>query len=100
MKRNRDHVPIYIGYEDDGLDPPIRQTVTFESCVFDDMAFGQDFLADNALGDTTAKLSYADSLTDFATMIVATHPSNTVIVRDCVFQNGNNVDSNVRTRVS
>lgn len=117
-KWNAEFIPIFIGYEDDWKDPNIRQTVTFESCVFEeidlgnalaakDISYANDYdLPNNDVigpingsndpnnGNTYAK-RYAN-YTDFSTLILATGPANTVVVRDCVFRNGNdNQDEDV-----
>ena len=82
-----DFTPVVIGYNNDTLgrkldDPPIRQTVTFESCVFFNMRFGQNTVVNN--DDDTPNA--AENYTDITTLFMATHPANTLIIRDCVFR--------------
>lgn len=78
-QRSVGSTPIIIDYQPAvrDTDLTIRQTVTFESCVFEDMEYGRNevqFRAANLPSDT-------------ATLVLATHPWNTVIFRDCVFRN-------------
>ena len=65
--------PIHLGYRgDDEQDPRMHQTVTFESCIFEDMTFYQN-------ADATEQ-------EDVAALINATFSSNTVVVKDCIFR--------------
>lgn len=50
----------------------MHQTVTFESCIFEDITFYQD-------ADATEQ-------EDVAALINATYSSNTVVVKDCIFR--------------
>uniref|UniRef100_A0A7S3L0V6 Right handed beta helix domain-containing protein n=1 Tax=Amphora coffeiformis TaxID=265554 RepID=A0A7S3L0V6_9STRA len=55
--------------------PDVRQVVTFERCIFQNLVFGSNNLIS---GEEYPMLT---------TLIMATHPKNTLIVRDCVFRN-------------
>ena len=46
----------------------IKQQVTFQGCLFEDIEFG-------------------GNLEETATMVKATHPANTVTFRECIFRN-------------
>lgn len=97
LQRSGDKVPMLIGYENDWKDPNIRQTVTFESCLFEDLDFGSKFIPDSAVLDDKLRFNYGRNYSEFSVMILATDPSNTVILRDCTFRNGNdNVGRAVR----
>lgn len=73
--------------------------MTFESCIFEEMDFGSMFSPQRDIAGTDLNRQGTDFGKDYAkvsTMILATHPSNTVIIRDCVFRNGNiNLDREV-----
>lgn len=95
QKSHRGSIPIFIGYDDLWKDPNIRQTVTFESCLFEDMDLGSTFAPKDQYWETAfSKLS--EHYHEFASLIVATHASNTVVLRDCTFRVGN---ENVKTAV-
>lgn len=89
-----DFVPFQIVYSEELVDryyyvPNLHQTVTFENCVFENMAFGAPVdLHDDA---DYIKPSYLD----FATLFLVTHAENTIVIRNSVFRN-NRVAGKVR----
>ena len=62
----------FTGYLDK---PGIRQSVTFENCIFEDLQYGP--VQVDMLGGESATVS---------TIILATDVHNTVIFRDCLFR--------------
>lgn len=85
-QRNGDFIPIFIGneYAD-------HQRVTFEGCVFEDLNFGNYFAAeeDKSVPEFGFYRDYVSNYSDTSTLILATSPSNTLIIRNSVFRNGN-----------
>lgn len=72
------------------VDPSVRQNVTFESCIFEDLVYSE---LENGVGGT----KFANPLEDASTIIWAGDESNIVIVRDSVFRR-NKVQGAVRRR--
>ena len=66
--------------------PDIRQTVTFENCIFENMGISQvSFPADYI---DPPKIEFPTG----ATIILATTVVNTVILRDSIFRNNTVID--------
>lgn len=76
---------ILIDYQDNWnrIDPPVRQTITFESCIFEDLPHGEN------------QILFQGNYRDFSTFIRATLPANSVVIRDSVFRNINQQEGGV-----
>ena len=85
----RTDTAIVIDYQDNwkSLETPIRQRITFESCIFESLPHGD------------SKVTFPGNYRDHSAFIKATRPSNTVILRDSVFRNVNQQDGGVREAV-
>jgi hypothetical protein len=70
LQRSSSLTPIIVNFQGHESDPSIRQRVTFDSCLFEDITYGA--LPSNEY--------------DVAAIIVATTPQNTVVLQRCSFR--------------
>lgn len=77
--------PIVVDFRGVPWDSSLRQTVRFESCIFESLTYSPH------------NLRLDNDYTSAAAVILATGPANTVIVSDSVFR-GNTVQGSVSTQ--
>ena len=82
-QRSAPFTPIIIDHVQDASNPRLRQTVTFEGCIFEDMKYGLPFFTSSSVWHPAFPFH---GPSDIATMILATNNANTVAFRDCVFR--------------
>lgn len=71
LQSKRGYIPILADYKPDNDEVKIRQQVSFEGCIFEDIVFGEDRPNDS----------------EIATMMKASHPANSITFKECVFRN-------------
>ena len=82
QKFTASRTPIVVDFRGAPGDPSLRQTIRFESCIFENLTY------------TPHNLRLDNEYTSAAAVILATSPANTVIVSDSVFR-GNAVQGSV-----
>jgi len=73
LQRSGGSAPIEIDHE--SRPSLVRQTIIFESCVFENLQYGPN------------TVTYAESYSDTSTLILAGLFTNIVVFRDCIFRN-------------